>query len=307
MDRALPRPLARPPLYLVVRVAAYAAIAAFVLERGILHPHLTADGATYWTELRNGTPYNFDWPELGFLYAPPLAQAMWPLTLLPLAAFMALWVALQTAAVTWMAGPVLTAVLVWTFYPLWANGLWAGNIYPLVGAALALTLRYPATWAFQFVMKVTPFVGVLWHLVRGEWRQLGLALAATAGICVVSFALWPAGWVEWITMLVNSYGNEPPAHWALLPIPLTVRLPLAAGIIALAAWRDWRYLLPVGAMLALPQVGWSATSLLLASVYLWRTSAPDDRRAVWPDSPSREILASAISAGEPVADAPDAR
>lgn len=270
MDRTLPRPLNWRWIVPVVKLAAYVAIAAFVLERGVQHPHLTADGATYWTELRNGTPYNFNWPEMGFPYAPPLAQAMLPLTLLPVTAFMAIWVALQTAAVTWMAGPVLTAVLVWTFYPLWANGIWAGNIYPLVGAALALAMRYPAAWSFQLVMKVTPFVGVLWHLVRGEWRQLGIALAVTAGICAVSFALWPAGWVEWITMLVRSYGNEPPAHWALLPIPLTLRLPLAAGIIALAARRDWRYLLPVGAMLALPQVGWSATALLLASVHHWR-------------------------------------
>lgn len=267
------RPLAwRTVGRLAVSAAAYAAIIAFVVERGVLDPHLTADGATYWSVLRAGTPYDFTWPEMGFPYPPPLAQAMTPLTMLSLPVFMAVWVALQTAAVTWMAGPVLTAVLVWTFYPIWANGLWAGNIYPLVGAALALTLRYPATWALQFIMKTTPFVGVVWHIVRREWREVAIAFGVTGAIVVVSFALWPAGWMEWIAMLARSYGTEAPDHWPLLPVPLLVRLPLAVGIIAVAGWRDWRYLLPIGVMLALPQVGWSATPLLLPVVYWWRLS-----------------------------------
>lgn len=258
-------------LWRVASIVGIALLVVFWWDRGLLHPHLSSDGSAYWG-VRDGVLYEVEWPAVGYVYSPAFAQAIWPLVLLPLPAFMALWVGVQTAAVAWLAGPILAAVLVLTWEPLSLTNLWAGNIYPLMAVALAVSFRYPAAWSFLILTKITPGVGILWHLVRREWRALAAATGVTAGIVLVSFILWPSAWDEWITMLAASYGNEPPAHWPILRVPLTVRLPIAAGIIALAAWRDWRYLLPFGVMLTLPQVGWSATPLLLASVYWWRAS-----------------------------------
>jgi len=160
-----------------------------------------------------------------------------------LAAFAAAWMGLQLAALVWLAGPVLAGVLVWTFFPLWAANLWAGAIYIPTAAALAIALRYPGAWSFLLLTRVTPGVGMLWHAVRREWRQFGVAAGTTALIAGISFLIAPR--------------------------------------------RDWRYLLPVGVLLSVPQLGWSATPLLLASLYWWRTRPtahltivhPEDERA----------------------------
>ncbi len=45
-----------------------------------------------------------------------------------------------------------------------------------MAAAIALGFRYPATWAFVLLAKVTPGIGLLWFLVRREWRNLAIAL-----------------------------------------------------------------------------------------------------------------------------------
>ena len=61
-----------------------------------------------------------------------------------------------------------------------------GNIHLLLAAAIVLGFRWPGTWAFVLLTKVTPGVGLLWFAVRREWRSLGIALGATAAIVAVS-------------------------------------------------------------------------------------------------------------------------
>ncbi|MEZ4597158.1 MAG: hypothetical protein R3C32_10260 [Chloroflexota bacterium] len=55
-----------------------------------------------------------------------------------------------------------------------------------------------------------------------------------------------------------------------MPIPLMVRLPFAVVVIVWAALRGWRWLLPVGVLLAMPVVWWGSFALLAASVALER-------------------------------------
>ena len=42
--------------------------------------------------------------------------------------------------------------------------------------AIVLGFRWPFTWAFVLLTKVTPGVGLLWFAVRREWRSLAIAL-----------------------------------------------------------------------------------------------------------------------------------
>jgi hypothetical protein len=55
-----------------------------------------------------------------------------------------------------------------------------------------------------------------------------------------------------------------------VPIPLVLRLPFALALIAFAAWRGERWLLPIGVLLAMPVIWWGSLALLTASVALKR-------------------------------------
>lgn len=270
---ALPAPLSIPWRSLLTAVGV-ALLALFWIDKGLLHPHLDSDGAAYWS-IRDGVLYEYRWlSELDgqphpYVYSPAFAQALWPFVQLPLAVFMAVLVAVQLGALAWLVGPLAAALLVWFVPAVGLTNVWAGSMYPLMALALALSLRYPGMWAFQVLTKVTPGVGIVWHIARREWRALGWAVGTTALIVAVSALLWPTAWVEWVNVLRDGAGRSAPGA---LAVPLTLRLPLAAIVVAVAGWRDWRWLLPVGVMLAMPQVGWSTAVILLASVYWWRTS-----------------------------------
>ena len=56
----------------------------------------------------------------------------------------------------------------------------AANIQILLALAVAKGLRHPAAWAIVLLTKVSPGIGLLWFLVRHEWRNLAIALAVTA-------------------------------------------------------------------------------------------------------------------------------
>ncbi len=55
-----------------------------------------------------------------------------------------------------------------------------------------------------------------------------------------------------------------------MPIPLLLRLPVAAVVITWAALGDRRWALPIGVLLAMPVIWWGSFALLTASVALRR-------------------------------------
>ena len=79
--------------------------------------------------------------------------------------------------------------------------IWGGNIEMLVALAIVLGFRWPATWSFVLLTKITPGIGLLWFAVRREWRSLAIALAATAAVVAVSSALMPDAWRRWLEVL----------------------------------------------------------------------------------------------------------
>jgi hypothetical protein len=52
-------------------------------------------------------------------------------------------------------------------------------------------------------------------------------------------------------------------------LPLAVRLPIALVVVGVAGWKNWSWLLPIGVMLALPNVWTSSLALLAGSAALW--------------------------------------
>src|SRR5260221_6769770 len=157
------------------------------------------DAYAYW-HLSLADPYATLEGQLGaFPYSPVLARLFSPFSLLSWPSFWLLWTAGLLATAICLGGWRGTGwrrlgwLVVLAFPPV-AVELYHGNIQLLIAAAIALGFRYPAAWAFVVVSKVTPGIGVLWFLVRQEWRSLAIALGATAAVVAVSFALDGSRW-----------------------------------------------------------------------------------------------------------------
>lgn len=195
-----------------------------------------ADAATYYG-IDMGDMYG-GW-RLGasdaYQYAPVFAQLTWPLRQLPFEAYVAVIRGLSLIAVVWLAGPFTAIVL---FLPPVAAEINAGNINLFLAVAVALGLRYPATWAAVLLTKVTPGIGLLWFVVRRRWQALAIALGSTAAIVALSFAISPGQWIAWFNLLVANRGLSTASYPYF--IELWIRLPVAIAIVvAAAAWGRW--------------------------------------------------------------------
>jgi len=203
-----------------------------------------------------------------YYYSPAFAQAIAPLTALPWPVFITIWMSIAAAALAYLAGPLLVFVL--AFPPVLIE-LQVGNIHFLLGLAVALAIRHPATWAFSLLTKVTPGIGIMWFAVRREWRALLVSLGTTTAIVLVSFVLAPSLWFGWFDSLRANSGTA--LEWPLLPVPLAVRVALAAALIIWGARADHRWTVPVAATLALPLL-WPANWAMIVGVL------PDVRRGL---------------------------
>ena len=228
------------------------------------------DVVSYWA-LDMASPYHGKVGDLGFFpYSPAVAMVFAPFTVLPWPVFLALWYAVLGTAIVYLGGR--SALMLLAFPPV-AIDLYHGNIHLVIAAALVLGFRYPQAWSFLLLSKVTPGIALLWFAARREWRQLGVALGTTALIVVVTALLFPSQWLSWIQMLVSSAGTPPP--WPALPIPIWIRLPIAAAIIVWGARRDARWTVAVAVAISVPAL-WPGAFAILAAAWPLRTrqSAP---------------------------------
>ena len=207
--------------------------------------------------------------ESAYLYSPAFLVALSPLRALPWPIFLGLWTAGLLAVLFWMARPLL-------FLPLMVLALpeiWGGNITILLAAAIVIAFSRSVAWAFPLLTKVTPGLGLVWFAVRREWLPFALALAATAGVIAVTALVTPGLWSEWFALLTSSTGSSTVP--GSVPIPLVARLPFAFAVIAFAAWKGQRWLLPIGVLLAMPVLWWGSLALLTACVALKREYIED--------------------------------
>lgn len=201
--------------------------------------------------------------EYRYLYSPLFAQIVGPLTVLPWQVFSALWLTLSMLALVYMLGPIgAGVVLLIPTSPVWWE-LSAGNIHLLLAAAVVYSFRHPGAWAFPLLTKVTPGIGLLWFLVRREWHALGVAAGTTLALVLASMLLGGiTPWIDWVRMLA-SVGDAPGIY--AIPVSVVIRLPLAALLVCLGAWRGWAWTVPIASMLALPLLWmWHSFAMLVA-------------------------------------------
>jgi glycosyl transferase family 87 len=207
-----------------------------------------------------------------FPYSPALAQVASIFRVVPWPAFLLLWLGLLVATVVWLGGRHTIYLLA---FPPVAAELYHANINLLLAAAIVLGFRYPAAWSFVLLGKVTPGIGLLWFAVRREWRQLAIALGATALLGAISFAVAPQLWFDWSRAIVASSAASP----VVFNPPLWLRLPIAAAVVIWGARTDRPWTVPVSAVIAMP-VWWLAVFSILAAIVplrraeAGRTAAP---------------------------------
>ena len=237
------------------------------------------DAFAYWS-VDLDDPYHLVAGELGaFPYTPIAARLFAPAGLLPWPAFWWLWTAILVATAIWLGWR--RAILVLAFPPV-ALELYHGNVHLLIAATIALGMRYPAAWAFVLLTKVTPGVGLIWFLVRREWRQLVIALGATAVLVAVSLAIDGRLWIEWISDALLPVAGGPVQQF-YVGIPLIIRLPFAAALVAWGARTDRAWTVPAGAALALPVLWLSGLSILAAIPAIERLRPGSGRHHASPD------------------------
>jgi len=218
----------------------------------------TGDGFSYATS----NPYVVG----AYLYAPAFAQGIAPIaTVLPWPWFAALWTAAICAAYVWLVGR-------WAFPIVLAGAmaleLYLGQIDVFIAAAIVIGFRYPAVWAFPLLTKVAPGIGLVWFVVRKEWRNLAIALAATLAVAGASAVFAPQLWHDWYDLLRRSITDKQVVEGAYLGIPVWVRLPFALGIIVWGARTSRHWTVPVAALLAMPILWINVFTLLVAIVPL---------------------------------------
>ena len=250
------------------------------------------DALSYWIYSIDD-PYAITHGTMGsFVYSPVAARLFQAHSLLPWWQFLWLYLATLLATALWLGGRRWwLAVLA---FPPVALELYHGNIHLLIAAAIALGFRYPAAWAFVLVTKVTPGVGLLWFAVRREWRNLAIALGATAAVVGVSLVVDFPLWGQWIESQLLVSLQQPP-NQPQIEIPLFLRLPAAALLVTWGALTNRKWTVPASAALAMPVLWIAAFSVLAAipAVYRPELAERSSRRA---DSTATALAPSAAVA-----------
>ncbi len=200
-----------------------------------------------------------------FLYSPAFAQVIGPLAALPWPVFAGLWTLIIAAPLLWLAGRLALPI---ALLPPVAMSIALGQLDLAFAVVAVVGLRWPVVWALPILTKLTPGVGLVWFLVRREWRSLGLALGATAVIAGVSFALDPTAWLGWLALLMRFDFPALGGGLLLVPVDLWLRLPAAAVLVAWGARTDRHWTIPVALCLALPTIFLNSPTILIALIPL---------------------------------------
>lgn len=256
-DRIDFRRLAIPSF--VVALGAFATLRLLGVEPWAIPAY---DAYAYWAT-RFGIDYSATYQGVtgAYLYSPAFAQLIGPLVALPWPVFLAIWTVLAAIPLAWLAGRYALALVI---LPPVFMSVALGQLDLAFGVVALAGLRWPALWVLPILTKITPGIGLLWFLVRGEWRSLGIAALATGVVVAVSAAVDPVAWVGWLALLARMDFPELGGGLWFLPLPLGFRLFVVAALIAWGAATDRRWVLPVGVCLSLPTVWLNSPTILIA-------------------------------------------
>jgi len=180
------------------------------------------DALCYWlTDPAN--PYNRS--EYQFVYPPVVAQIMAPLFGLPFWIFTLLLRVVETASLVFLTGPLAGPLVFST--PV-ASEINAANINLVIAVVFVLGFRWPALWAIPLLTKPSLGIGLLWFVLRGEWRKALVPVAIAGVLSAASFVFDPGLWFQWVQFLIHDTAQV--GTWPY-PYPIWVRLPISIAIL----------------------------------------------------------------------------
>jgi hypothetical protein len=215
-----------------------------------------------------------------YLWSPAFAQLTAPLRLLPFDAFAGLVRALELGSLL-----VLAPLYGWVamLLPPVAAELHAANINLILIACVVASFRWPVAWTLPLLTKPSLGVGLLWYVVRREWRSLMIATGVPAAIALVSFVLAPSLWFDWVNYLAT--GASDAAGWPF-PWPVWPRLPIAIALVVWGARTDRRWTVALAAVIAMPRLYFQTPAMLIGLIPLIRLDLPlvfrPNVRRLWP-------------------------
>jgi hypothetical protein len=250
------------------------------------------DAFAYWsvdlTDLY-GRTYDGNFALGAFRYTPPVALMFVPFGALPWWLFVWLYFALMAGCLAFLGRRWLLVLLA---LPPVALELYHGNVHLLMAVAVAVGFRHPWAWSFVALTKLTPAIGLLWFLVRREWRSFAIALGATVALSLAALLYDPDHWLDFVAATLSNLGQ--PQHYSVPP-PLPVRLPIAALLVIWGARTDRPWTVPIAATLALPIVWVHGLTIALAAIPFLRRG---DRAALtdpaWRDAARLRDLGLAV-------------
>jgi hypothetical protein len=195
-----------------------------------------------------------------YLYSPAFAQALWPLGHLPFPAFAILMSGAAAAAIWWLLSPLSIRLRIPLLIAC-SYEITSGNIFWALAVTAVLGQRFAGAWVFAALTKITPCLGPIWFLARGEWRRLAIFCGCLAIVVGVSLAANAAAWVEWVSFLASESEG---GYSGALPVPIELRVAAAVAVTVVAARTDRVWLLPVGMTMATPVFAFAALTMLCA-------------------------------------------
>ena len=130
------------------------------------------DARCYWVPTLADPYLHSTWTDqIAYPYSPAFLQLLTPIRLLPWQVFMAIWAAILMAAMTYLTGPRLILL---GSRVLRADGDLGRQHRDARGRRRSCSASAgPAAWSFVLLTKITPGIGLLWFVVRREWRIAG--------------------------------------------------------------------------------------------------------------------------------------
>ena len=231
-----------------------------------LHFGSSTDSYAYWS-VDMSDPWSAQVGAMGaFMYSPVAALIFAPFHSLPYPVFFVLWTTVLAVVALWLCPPILWAP---GFVLLLRGDSPGQHSYPAGGGGSSLPHALGGWWALPILTKVTPGVGLVWHLARREWRELCLAFAVTA-VLVAGSMVYSAGmWLDWAHFLLTNVSV--PAGGPSMGLPFLPRLAVAAVVVLCAARSGRQWLVPLAVLMAMPVIWISGIPVfLIASVRLFR-------------------------------------
>jgi UPF0716 family protein affecting phage T7 exclusion len=215
---------------------------------------VTCDAFSYWAV--DGTPYRWE-GNLEYRYSPAFLWIIRPLQVLPFEAFVGVWTVAHIAALIWLRAGWFLIV------PGLNDDVLRGNVSTFVALFAVLAIqRSAAWWAPVLLTKITPAIGLVWHAVRREWRELMVAAGVMAAIFALGALLDIELWGAWLDTLLNAEATYELGH----PLgPVWFRLGVAALVVAVGAWTGRAWVVPIAMLVAVPGL-WAFNLAILAAL-----------------------------------------